>query len=236
MLFPPCYWLKTNAHTVAARAAVATAATQPVSLATMNRREAAYNLCRRSLKVWPVDGEDLVDALKVFLRSNLGMSDQTIDSLGEIKVEKRKGRVPEQKLEVLATFETAEDRDLVKAAGPNLAGKDGVGLMIHVPGHLLDHLHVLNNVGYNIKQKIDGVRRTVKFDDNNMDIYMDIKIQDQWRRITPAEAKQVAASMPATASSVSTGSRNLSVEDLTALVQGEPVAGLTAVVVTDNEE
>ena len=217
---------------VATRSAAAAAASSSMSGTQLSRREAAYHLCRRSLKAWPVEGDDLVDSFRVFMRTKLGIPNSTITALGDIEVTKRPGKVAEQKLEVLATFQDSEDRDLVKAAGPNLAGQDNVGLMIHVPGHLLDNLHALNNVGYNIKQKNLGVRRTVKFDDDNQDIYMDIRINNQWKRITPAEAKQVANSIPR---SSGRSSRNLSVEDLSALVQGDPVEGLNIVEVPDTD-
>lgn len=217
---------------VSTRAAAASAALQPISATQQSRREAAYNLCRRSLKAWPVGGEDLSDAFLVFLHDKLRLSDASIAALGKIEVSRRPGRVAEQKLEVLATFESREDRDAVKAAGPNLAGQENVGMLIHVPGHLLDNLHALNSVGYSIKQKNQGVRRSVKFDDENQDIYMDIKINDSWRRITPAEARQVANTIP---KAPGRGSRNLSVEDLSALVQGEAVEGINVVEIPDNE-
>ena len=223
----------TASNTVAARAAVAAAATPMMSGAVLSRREAAFDLCRRSLKAWPVSGEDLQDAFRVFLSQKLGLSDPIITALGEIKVERRPGKVAAQKLEVLATFISKEERDLVKGAGPNLAGQENVGLMIHVPGHLLDHLHVLNNVGYNIKQKFPGTRRAVKFDDENQDLFMDIKVGEQWKRITPTEAKQVASEIPKPSNA---GSRSLSVEDLSSLLQGEHVAGITAVAVPADEE
>ena len=217
-----------NAATISTRSAVASAALQANSGAVLSRRERAYNLCRRSLKAWPVAGEDLVDTFKVFLSQRLKLGDHQISTLGPLDVSRRPGQAAETRSEVLVTFDCKEDRDLVKAAGPNLAGQSDAGLMIHVPGHLLDNLHALNGVGYTIKQRNTGVRRAVKFDDDNQDIFMDIKIGDQWRRITPAEARQVAQSLPSTSTR---GSRNLSVEDLTALVQGDPVVGLNAVVV-----
>ena len=55
---------------------------------------------------------------------------------------------------------------------------------------------------------------------------MDIKINDQWQRNTPAKARQVASSMP---KAPGVGSCNLSVEDLLALVQGDAVVGVNAV-------
>ena len=213
-----------SATNISARSAVASASAQPLSRSQQERREMAYHLCRRSLKAWPVDGPDLVDSFRVFMANKLKISDATIEAMGPITVTRRPGKVAEQKLEVLVTFDTKEDRDLVKAAGPSLAGMDNVGLLIHVPGHLLDNLNALNNVGYNIKMNNAGVRRSVKFDDENLDIFMDIKIRDQWRRITPSEARQVASTMPRSAGG--RGSKNLSVEDISALVQGDAVVGL----------
>ena len=220
-----------SATTISARAAAASVALLPTAPAVQSRREKAYNLCRRSLKVWPVRGDDLMDELKVFLSQRLKLSDPVIAALGIVEVSRRPGQIAEGRSEVLVTFECFEDRDLVKAAGPSLAGQTDAGLMIHVPGHLLDNLHALNGVGYSIKKNNPGVRRAVKFDDEKQDIYMDIKIGDQWRRITPAEARQVAPSLP---SSGSRGSRNLSVEDLSALVQGDPVEGINAVVIPED--
>ena len=221
-----------NATSLSTRAAVATGATVALSVPQQERREASYNYCRRSLKAWPVQGDDLNDAFMVFLKTKLRVANETIANLGPITVSKRPGRVAEQKLEVLAVFDSLEDRDLIKASGPNLAGQENVGLMIHVPGFLLDSLHALNNVGYHIKQNHQGVRRSVKFDDENMSIYMDIKICDQWKRITPAEAKQVVGALPSTGGKAS---RNLSVEDLSALVQGDAVAGLNVTEIPADE-
>ena len=39
-----------------------------------------------------------------------------------------------------------------------------------------------------MKSAAAGVRRVVKFDDENQDPMLDVKIGDQWRRIRPAEA------------------------------------------------
>ena len=204
----------------------------PKKLPTDRRREEAFLKCRRSLKVWPVRGEDLVDAFKVFLSVKLGFDDQRIGALGEIVVTKANGKVARDRSEVLVLFEDRETRDQVKAAGPNLATDRTSGMALHVPGHLLDHYYALNSLGYNIKSTHQGVKRSVKFDDANMDLFLDICINDQWKRILPGEAKEAlkAAPLPATG-----GSRSLTVGDLAALIQGEPVAGLTAVVVPSDE-
>ena len=192
-----------------------------------SRREEAYHYCRRSLKLWPVQGDDLEDEVRVFMKNHLQLQDARIRSVGVIEVTPSTGRAAKDRREVLATFETKEDRDMVKAAGVNLAGKKEIGMSIHVPGHLLDNYFALNAVGYNIKSKHAGVRRAVKFDDLAQDVYLDIYVGEQWKKITPDQARLVQSKLPQMANLTS----SLTADDLTDLVQGNPVAGLTAVVV-----
>ena len=199
-----------------------------------NRRDRAYNHCRRSLKIWPIRGENMEDEVKNFMANKLNFDQRKIESLGAIEVVVAPGRLAKDKGEVLATFETKEDRDTVEAGGVNLAGQREAGMSIHVPGHLMDNLIALNGIGYSIKTKNAGVKRAVKFDDIIQDVYLDICINGNWRRITPKEARSVMEKIPATTSGA-TGGLSLSLEDLSNLVQGEAVAGLTAVVVPEEE-
>ena len=200
-----------------------------------SRRDRAFNHCRRTLKIWPIKGESLEDDVRNFMANKLKFNQAKIDALGAIAVSPAPGRAAREKGEVLATFETREDRDVVKAGGVNLAGEKEVGMSIHVPGHLMDNLIALNGIGYNIKLKNAGVKRSVKFDDTKQDIYLDICINGTWKRITPMEAKSVMEKLPAGTSGAMGGS-SLSLDELSNLVQGEPVAGLTAVVVPGEEE
>ena len=205
---------------------------QAAGRVSASRKEEAFFRCRRSLKMWPVVGEDLVDAARSFMSVSLKLTTNVIESLGDLEVNKRPGRVAEEKKEVIVYFANSDDRDMVKAAGVNLAGTPTAGISIHVPGFLLDNLHLLNAVGYSIKNNFDGVRRSVKFDDLNLNIFMDIKIGSQWKRITPEEARRVSANLP---QATRNNSREFSTEDLSALVQGSNVAGLTAVAIPDDE-
>ena len=194
------------------------------------RRERAYAHCRRTLKIWPIRGENMEDEVRNFMANKLKFGQAKIDLLGAIEAP---GRLARDRGEVLATFETTEDSDAVKAGGINLAGKKNVGMSIHVPGHLMDNLVVLNGIGYNIKMKNSGVKRAVKFDDVRQDIYLDICINGNWKRITPKEARSVMEKVPTAGVS---GGTSLSIEELSSLVQGEPVARLTAVVVPEDGE
>ena len=204
-------------------------ATKKMTTASSNRRDEAYFRCRKSLKVWPVDGEDLIDSFKVFMRTKLGMDDQRISTIGEITVTKLNTRAARNRNEVLVMFEDKELRDYVKSTGPSLAGDSSTGMAMHVPGHLLDNYYALSSVGYNIKTSHAGTKRSIKFDDAKLDLFLDICINGQWKRITPDEAKQALKTAPVP--NLPGGSRSLTAADLSSLMNGEPVEGLTAVVI-----
>ena len=38
------------------------------------------------------------------------------------------------------------------------------------------------------------VRRVVRFDDDNLDLCLDVKVEDRWRRVVPVEARDALAS------------------------------------------
>ena len=190
-----------------------------------SKQDEAYHSVRRTLKLWPVRGDDLEDALKVFLGTNLKISKERIESLGKIIVKPAFGKIARDRHEVLATFECCEDRDFTKSMGINLAGLSGLGMSLHVPGHLLDNFYALNSIGYNIKKNQEGVKRSIKFDDSVQDIYLDIFIGGQWKRILPSQARSALKSAPAAAGSAS-GS-GISASDLISLVQGEAFPGIT---------
>lgn len=199
-----------------------------------SKREEAFYRCHRSLKLWPISSEDLEDGVKVFLRTKLHFPQSRIDSFGSIEVSAPPAKAAQDRKEVVAIFETSEDRNTIKANGINLANQKECSMSIHVPGHLLDDFFTLNSVGYSIKTNNSGtIKKSVKFDDNSRGIYLDIMIGGHWKRIYPEEARKVLKSCPPSAAK---SSRQLSLEDLSNLVQGEAVAGLTAVTVPMDEE
>ena len=202
--------------------ALATSAAAP---APAGRREKEYDFCRRSLRLWPVKGEDYNIGVEDFLVNKLLFDRSEVRGLGPyiVKPVPSRAGTPTEHI-VLVTFESKEVRDQVKSHGKNLASANGAGMNIHVPGYLLDNLHALNAVGFSIKEKHKNVRRAVKFDDQRMDLYMDIFIGGEWKRVTASEAREVAADIPA-----KKGGLKLSKSDLSSLVRGEPVAGLTVV-------
>ena len=198
------------------------------------KRQDAYNKARKTLKIWPIAGPDLEDSVKVFMKTKLGIEDDRIAAFGQIQTKYAAGKAAKDRSEVLAVFDNREDRDYVKSLGFNLAKEKNVGMSIHVPGHLLDNYYALNSLGYNIRQMQEGVKRSVKFDDAVHDIYLDICIGGNWKRILPNEARAALKASPG-AGNVST-SRGISAEDLASLIRGESVPGLTSVVVPEDPE
>ena len=196
-----------------------------------SKRDEAYQWCRRSLKRWPVEGEDLEDAVRMFIKNRLKCSNERIERLGSIAVAHPTTRMAREKKEVIATFECREDRDFLKAQGNNLAGQNEVGMSIHVPGHLLDNLAALNGLAYAIKLKNKGLKRAVKFDDAVQDIYLDLCISGNWRRVSPAQAKLALKDTPVTGAS--SGALDASV--LSDLIKGVDVPGVTVAVVQEDE-
>ena len=185
------------------------------------RREEAYNKSRRSLKMWPVKGEDLEDSVKMFMANKLKINDDRIRSMGPVSVKSAYGRAAVGRAEVVVVFDCREDRDFVKAAGYNLAGEKEVGMSIHVPGHLLDNYHALSSIGYNIKTKNEGVKRSIKFDDSIQNIYLDICIGGIWRRILPREARSALSRLP----HGNNGDKSISAQELLGLVRGAEEEG-----------
>lgn len=135
--------------------------------------------------------------------------------MGRISYRRLKEPLSKARKEVLCTFDTKEARDLVKAASKHLASEGpNVGLRAQFPGFLLDTFRLLENIGYNLRASDDTVRRSVKFDDSAMDLMMDVKLGEEWKRIRPAEARIALLNNP----KMRRGPEEMSGEDLSGLV------------------
>ena len=131
---------------------------------------------------------------------------------------------------MIATFETSDDRNFVKSNGSSLAEQNEAGMSLHVPGHLMDKLSALNGLSYSIKQRNRKIKRAVKFYDLHQDIYLDICMAGNWRRVSPVEARAALKEVPMTGLSES----SISVTELTNLFQGKEVPGLTVMIVLED--
>ena len=113
-----------------------------------------------------------------------------MDDFGAIAVDKFFAPRARNNNEAIATFRTVAIRDTVRASSNKLAAYgQQAGIRIHVPGFLLGSFQVLENLGYQMRQSDPDTRRSIKFEDDKMDLMMDIRDHGVWKRIRPADAR-----------------------------------------------
>ena len=164
-----------------------------------------YQLCRRSLRVWPVPvmlGEDddlgerhtkIRAAVCVFFRDLLKVEnpeDLDIEDLSFPRV------VPRSKIrnEVLVRFATVSERDEVISHAANLKDcQQEAGVRLEIPDHLQADFKVLIQYG-NEARKFYGVdvRRSVRFFEEDFGLILHLGLPSgQWLRVTPSEAREM---------------------------------------------
>ena len=190
--------------------------TSPVSANRLSaKNEESYWHFRRSLSMWPIQGEDASIGLRTFMMQKLKFTEEQVKDLGKILIRRLKEPVPKARKEVFCTFETKETRDLVKAASRHLAGLgNSVGLRPHFPGFLVDTFRMFESIGYYLRSGDQNIRRAVKFDDGVMDLVMDVKLGEEWKRIRPAEARKTIEENP----HIKNGPEEISSETLSELL------------------
>ena len=162
-----------------------------------SNQEASCWLCRRSLRLWPISGPDLLESVSAFLIDKLGLDrDAVCDSLVPETV--RRIVEPRSKIqnEALVVFGSPHIRDSVKAAGFKLEGQRA-GIRIEVPNYLKSDFQVLQSVSYRMKLAHPGIKRSIKFDDENLGLILDVQIPGKdWTRIRPNQARAAKRSDP----------------------------------------
>ena len=123
-----------------------------------------------------------------------------MDDIGEVTMKKqpltKKQREVNIREEYCVTFESRRIRDDVKAKAANLANfRDTAGMRLSVPDHLQKDFKLLMGLSYDLKQQHNDIKRNVKFDKENLNLFMDVQLRKDgdWRRIRPEQAKQAAA-------------------------------------------
>ena len=161
-----------------------------------------FDKARRSLRLWPVPGDDgdLLSEVVRFIRTKLRVQENECDSNDIERV--RRTKAPKRSSvnhEVSVVFLTKTVRDNVSAHGKDLAcfkDNDGwptAGLRIEYPAHLAMDFRTLEWYGREMRLKHGrGTRRNIKFDDEEEMLYIDVCLPDTdfWHRITPLEAKK----------------------------------------------
>ena len=154
-------------------------------------REERYLLARRQLRLWPVDQDDLEAGVGNFLCNRLLVPKARLAffSFTVKPIESRSETAPKD--QALVTFETARQRDEIKAKAVNLRGSDGVGCQMEPPDHLRTQYQAFQSLAYCLKKKTPELRRNIKFDDRDQALIMDVKTADGWKTIEYDTAKNL---------------------------------------------
>ena len=74
----------------------------------------------------------------------------------------------------------------------NLAGKNA-GIRLEIPDTLRPSLRALESLAFNLRKANPEMKRNVKFDDEVMDLVMDVKLNEHatWKKIWPGRALAV---------------------------------------------
>ena len=137
--------------------------------------------------------------LEVFLLSKLGMLSSDVAQLGETEItpvgQKGPGAIHH---ECIVLFSSKDRRDLVRsnASKLGLLPKDTAGIRLELPDFLQNNFKILQNAAYQIKKKTPGAKRNVLFDDDNLDLALDVNLggaAGAWERIFPSDARTAGA-------------------------------------------
>ena len=92
--------------------------------------------------------------------------------------------------EVVVIFPDVDTRDSVRRSASNLAGNTGAGIRLEIPEFLRQNHRALESLCYMLKQKNPTLKRNIKFDDDALDLVLDIKKNDSspWQKIRPKQA------------------------------------------------
>ena len=80
----------------------------------------------------------------------------------------------------------------MRAAAPKLAGMKDAGIRLEVPEFLRPSLRSLESTTFLLKKAHLGLKRNLKFDDEVMDLVMDVRLAENssWKKIRPGEAAE----------------------------------------------
>ena len=180
-----------------------------------NKAEVDYWRCRRSLRIRPIANSHATDkdAVLEFLHSRLKLDNSFSDHMGLVRTERIPfGPKTKFKHEMLITFSTVEARDVVRGAASNLAGSgQDVGIRLEIPNRLRGSMKALQSLSFDLKTKNPGAKRNILFDDDAMDLVLDVSLGEgqPWRRISAAQGRSRAKKGPQRAGNLRIGDDEL---------------------------
>ena len=174
----------------------------PSSSSHNTSHDAAFAKARRSLRLWPVEGNTVRELWKAagdFMRFKLGLENQLADKMVEAVTRVEIPSGPGVSREVLIVFRENHYRDTVLGAVSKLSdcidanGKPTAGVRIEVPSHLLPTFRTLFKYGSNLRARHGpGTRRHVKFDDLERTLFLNVKLPGDptWSVVSADVAKR----------------------------------------------
>ena len=100
--------------------------------------------------------------------------------MGEVQICQHKDPRSKVKDECNGEFESKEVRDAVKAQALNLAKRrEDAGMRQHLPNHLQKDFKALKGLSYDLKKKHPNLRRSHKFDEDSVGLFMDIQFKPE---------------------------------------------------------
>ena len=166
-------------------------------------RARQFEIARRSLKIWPIEGDDeqsLRAGVESFLTGALMMDTDDIDGLEILRVTRaREARYGDAYLETIVEFGSADARDVVAGLGYKLSAytqgtRPTAGIRMVVPPFLAATFRTLQNVAFNLRREHgNGTKRHIKFEEDCDDLYLEVRLEGSrhWSKIDSALAKEI---------------------------------------------
>ena len=154
--------------------------------------EENYWRARKTLRVWPIEGDDLKSAVIDFLENKLKCPAGRV-AASDFEA-KRVYSPPDTQAQnqVLVTFTSVSLWDEVKSMSRNLSGSDRrTGVQIEPPDHLKGHYQAFQRLAFQLKRKNPNLRRNVKFYDPEACLIMDLKVATEWKSVSYEHAKEI---------------------------------------------
>lgn len=148
---------------------------------------------RKQLRVWPVPHDkDLHVGTLNFLREKLKVADSKLEHIHFVVKPINSRPTNEAQDQVIITYDSIRTRDEIRAKASNLDGRDRkVGCQLEPPDHLRSQNQALQNLAFCLKKKNPGLKRNLKFNDEERTITMDVKMDDGWKTVQYETARSI---------------------------------------------
>lgn len=163
-----------------------------------------YNIARKSLRFWPIDGKseaEMLSAARKFIESALQVRNYE-EKVGRIIAIKR---IPDREKsliysEVSVEFGNIKARDFLASRGTFLADfiddqrKPTCGIRMEIPDSLMPTFRILKRYSFHLRKSNGRTKDHIKYDDFKRSLFMQVKLPDdegEWLQVYPDEAHEI---------------------------------------------